>query len=73
MHNANHPIWATIRFCALCIAATFVLWKNATNFDETELKAIIEIAVLAGGYEGVSSMLNRRRMNQEKTNEIPYP
>ena len=61
MADHNHPIYATVRFCALCSATTFILWKNASNFDETEVKAILEIAVLAGGYEGVSSFLNRKK------------
>ena len=65
MSDPWHPIYATIRFCALAIAVTFVLWKNASNFDETEIKTIIEIAILAGGYEGLQSFATRKRNNAD--------
>ena len=61
MSDPGHPLYATIRFCALAVAVTFVLWKNASNFDETEVKTILEIAVLAGGYEGIQSYATRKK------------
>lgn len=69
MPDQNHPLWATVRFCALCVACTFVLWKNASNFDETEIKAILEIAIMAGGYEGIATFINHKKVNSNGTIE----
>lgn len=35
--------------------------ENASNFDETEIKAILEIALLAGGGEVVISSITRKK------------
>ena len=59
--NAAHPLWATVRFVVLVIAVTLLLYNNADNFDETEIKTIIEIAVISGGWEGIQTYLGRNR------------
>jgi hypothetical protein len=60
IHDPSHPLWATIKFLALVIGTTFVLWNNASSFDETEVKAILEIAVMAGGYQAVETFVTRK-------------
>lgn len=39
-HSSEHPIWPIIRLIVIMSALTLVLWLNAANFDETELKVI---------------------------------
>lgn len=57
MADANHPIWATIRLAALLVAMCFVLWFNASNFDATEIKAIITLFMTSIGIEaGVKAL-----------------
>ncbi len=50
MNNPAHPLYSLIRFLAVLGAVTVVLYANASNFDETELRAIGEIglAIVAG-------------------------
>ncbi len=69
LENAQHPLWATIRFIVLCGAVTLVLWRNANSFDETEVRAILEIALMAGGYEGVMSYLSVKKKKDNTTTE----
>ena len=58
--TSDHPIYATIRFISLTAAVTFLLWVNASSFDETEVKTILEIAVVVGGYEGMTMLRNKK-------------
>jgi len=52
MLDANHPIWATVRLILFLIAMVAVLWMNASHFDDTEIKAIVEMFLVAIGIEG---------------------
>ena len=52
MGNASHPIWSLIRLLILMATLSFVLWLNASHFDETELKSIIWVFMAAVGVEG---------------------
>ena len=45
-------MWTTIRMAMLLSALCFWLWWNASNFDETEHRAIIQIMGTIGGYKG---------------------
>ena len=58
LSNPQHPLWATFRFSIVVIGVTFILWGNASSFDETEIKTILEIAILSGGYEGFMAWKN---------------
>jgi len=49
LNDPRHPLWGIIRFTLLCLCVTFLLWRNAESFDETEVKTIVEIAVISGG------------------------
>jgi len=49
--KAEHPAWSTIRICVGMICITVVLAVNATNFDESEYRAIGWIGGLAVGGE----------------------
>jgi len=53
MGEAKHPIWTSLRLIVLMSTMSFVLWLNATNFDETEMKSIIWVFLAATGVEGV--------------------
>ena len=66
IHEPTHPLWATIRFVVLVVATSVILWLNASHFDETEIRTIVEIAIVAGGYETLGSWLNR---DKKKNNE----
>ena len=55
------PIWFIlwfIRFATLCIGLTLLLWKNATLFDQTEIRTILEVTVLAIAYEILVAFIN---------------
>jgi len=44
-HDGYHPIWSCIRLALLLGVMFAVLYTTASNFDETELKAIGMIAL----------------------------
>ena len=60
IHKRDHPLWPTLRVFALTIAVTFLLWINASSFDETEVMTIVEIAVIVGGYEGMTMLRDKK-------------
>ena len=45
MTDAFHPIWSLIRLGMILAFLSWILWANATTFDETELKVIGLMAV----------------------------
>jgi hypothetical protein len=54
MKNANHPIWAIIRMALILGTLIFVLWMNASHFDDTEIKTILTMFLALLGAEGIS-------------------
>lgn len=57
--DAKHPIWALARLLILMVTLSFVLWLNASHFDETELRSIIWVFLAAAGVEGGVQTLTR--------------
>lgn len=51
--KSDHPGWAILRLAVIMIPVTVVLWANASKFDHTELKAMLELGIILGGWEGV--------------------
>lgn len=51
--KSDHPAWAFARLALVMVPVTGVLWLNASKFDWTEHKSIIELFLMLGGWEGV--------------------
>ena len=49
--DTEHPIWSLIRLVIVFAGVTIFLYLNASTFDETELTTIVELMLLAGGFE----------------------
>ncbi len=49
--DTEHPVWSLIRLVIFFAGVTTFLYLNASAFDETELTTIIELMLLAGGFE----------------------
>lgn len=54
MSSASHPIWSLLRLVIFMVALVLTLWLNANQFDQTEIKTIITMFVVASGAEGVT-------------------
>ena len=52
MNSPTHPIWAIIRLGMLMFVLTIVLWLNASKFDATEVKTLVEYFLVAASLEG---------------------
>jgi hypothetical protein len=59
MHDPKHPIWAIIRTTIILIALTFVLWINASNFDDTEIRTIVAMFLAAIGAETATKFMSK--------------
>jgi hypothetical protein len=59
MPDAKHPIWSLIRLTIIMVTMCFVLWMNATKFDETEIRSIVTVFFVAAGVEGIGNYLQR--------------
>lgn len=57
--KADHPAWAIARLAVIMAPLTVVLYANASKFDWTEIKAIMEFGILAGGFEGIRLLKGR--------------
>jgi len=49
----DHPIWTVLKHTVYLGFITLILYLNASNFDETELKTLGEIVVGVLAYQGV--------------------
>ena len=54
---AGHPIWATVNIAVIGIFVLIFSYINASNFDGTELKMIVELLFAWGGFEYVKNKL----------------
>lgn len=73
MPNQKHPIWRIINLAVVFMGVTAVLYVCATQFDETEWKAIGGIMTILGGYEGIKQWVliplaekTKRNFNQKE-------
>ena len=69
LSSSRHPVWDLLRFAVLVLAVTVVLWRNASNFDITEYKAIGEIAIAAVAATRGVTMLNNRAKDRSRAEE----
>lgn len=58
--DPKHPLWPLVRLSILMLTLVLVLWLQASNFDQTEIKAIILIFLAAAGVEGGLQVVNRK-------------
>ena len=62
--NGKHPFWGIVRMAVFFIGLTVFLWLNSTNFDKGEVTTILELLLLAGGFEAV-----RHKMSGSKKSD----
>lgn len=55
--DTEHPVWSLIRLVIVFAGVTIFLYLNASTFDETEMKTIVELMILAGGFEALKRKL----------------
>jgi nitric oxide reductase large subunit len=55
--DTEHPIWSIVRLIVVFAGITIFLYLNSNAFDETEVKTIVELMLLAGGFEVVKRKL----------------
>jgi len=64
--RTHHPIWQTFHWAVILLLVGSVLKWNATNFDWTEIKSIVEIGfALAGIFGGQTFIAERNRKKRE--------
>lgn len=63
MPDSTHPIWITLRLAILMLTMTTILWINCTKFDSTEIKALVQMFLVAGGLETVQRAILGRIKN----------
>ena len=51
--DTEHPVWSLIRLVIMFAGVTIFLYLNSSTFDETEITTIIELMILAGGFEAI--------------------
>lgn len=59
LHERNHPIWSLARLVVTMVALVTTLWLNASHFDETEIKTLITMFLVAASAEGVTQFVGQ--------------
>jgi len=57
--NGNHPFWGIVRMAIFFVGLTLFLWLNAENFDRGEVTTILELLMLAGGFEAIRHKIQK--------------
>lgn len=60
MSNPDHPLWHLCYTVAVILALSFSLWLNASSFDKTELKTILEFGVVIAGAKGAELLVRKK-------------
>lgn len=68
-NDPDHPIWKLlssaviplVRTIVVLIALVFVLWANASHFDETEIRTVIAMFIAILSAEGVTNAFTKGR------------
>ena len=66
-YNPEHPIWKIIERAIYVIGAVMVMYFNASDFDETEIKALTELFVTLGGFWGVKTFMTKDNNGKEES------
>jgi len=66
MKDPSHPIWPLLRFAIVAIVITTVLFVNASDFDETEAKAITAFLSLYGVSEGAMRLIQHTKQANDQ-------
>lgn len=61
MPESAHPIWSIIRLAVIMVAMCFVLYLNASKFDETEIRSIVTVFFVAAGSEAITRAIGGRK------------
>ena len=66
--NCNHPCWQTLHWVLIIGIVGVVLKINATTFDETEMRSLVQIGVALAGAMGAKTWLITKAVkDSEKT------
>jgi hypothetical protein len=55
----EHPIWSLLRSVVMFGGLTLLLYFNASNFDGTEMRVILELLILRGAWEGFERKMKK--------------
>lgn len=66
MSGKDHPFWQWLDKATTLIALGFFLWMNASNFDETEIKTLLETAGVVAGFQLVKSKFTPREDTDDR-------
>lgn len=55
----DHPVWTILTHSVYMAFATLFLWLNASNFDNTELVTLAQMAGAFGGVEFIKAKLGK--------------
>ena len=61
MPEASHPFWTILKALVVLTFAALFAYTNANNFDETELKMLIELGAVLFGGAALESLLKARK------------
>ena len=59
MSHPGHPVWRLLTTLVYLAFACFFMWLNASSFDKTEMKTLVELAVVMLSVEGVKDRLKK--------------
>ena len=57
--KSDHPVWGVLKIAIVCVPLSIFLFRNATNFDWTEGKSIVQLASVLGALEAIHQIAIR--------------
>ena len=59
--NGGHPFWGIVRLVVMFAGLTTFLYLNSDNFDNGEVLTIMELLVLACGFEAGRKLIQSKQ------------
>jgi hypothetical protein len=69
MRDARHPVWILVRLVALFGFLYLFCWLNASEFDATEVKTILEVLLADSFTEGAIWRGTRKKNGAERQDD----
>lgn len=65
LSDPNHPLWSFLRTAMVLVAFLAFLRSSAANFDSTEIRDWMTLALLAFGAQGGHEFLKSRKNKKD--------
>ena len=65
IHDYNHPVWFIGKALVILAFAALFSYNNASSFDETEMRMLVQLAVVLFGGAAIETVIRNKTRNHD--------